>query len=412
VIRPQGNTRLKAARLAAGYRSQQALATALGVGVRQVRRWESASPPWPRAGRQRILTETLGQDLRSLGFVPPGADPEPSATGPVTAAPPDPGSRPAEPEDFPRTGPGRQPGSVAEDFLRVTRLHRALHRTVAPATLHPAVAAHAALGSALLPETGGGTRRRLAAAVAETWLLCGRIELAGAGGPRRAGPALLRAMRAAREAGEPLLGAAVLAHTAGLSGREGHRDEETERLAAARSYARRGRAGGVFLAWLDLVEAEGEERHGDHARALELVADAEERLRAGAGSGAPEWMDWFGPGRLSAFKGEVQLGAGLLTEARATLLGTLALVPEDEPALRRGVYGHLAAVEAAGGDPEAACSYACRALDLLESTWYTMGMDRVREVRRSLLPHTHEECVRDLEEKLHGWATTIRALSR
>lgn len=62
------NTRLKAARVAAGYHSQQTLADALSVGVRQVRRWESENPPWPHPELQERLTRTLGQTMESLGF--------------------------------------------------------------------------------------------------------------------------------------------------------------------------------------------------------------------------------------------------------------------------------------------------------------------------------------------------------
>ena len=68
--RPAGNTRLKAARLAAGFGSQQALADALGVGVRQVRRWESENPPRPQPEVGKALTRLLGQDLELLGFPP------------------------------------------------------------------------------------------------------------------------------------------------------------------------------------------------------------------------------------------------------------------------------------------------------------------------------------------------------
>jgi hypothetical protein len=41
-----------------------------------------------------------------------------------------------------------------------------------------------------------------------------------------------------------------------------------------------------------------------------------------------------------------------------------------------------------------------------------MGMDRVREVRRTLAPHQHERCVRELDDRLYGWSTTVSALSR
>ncbi|MEU6655280.1 helix-turn-helix transcriptional regulator, partial [Streptomyces sp. NPDC046900] len=77
MARPAGNTRLKSARMAAGYHSQQALADALKVGVRQVRRWESDTPPWPQPDVAQALTRLLGQDLESLGFAAsdgPGSD--------------------------------------------------------------------------------------------------------------------------------------------------------------------------------------------------------------------------------------------------------------------------------------------------------------------------------------------------
>ncbi len=79
---------------------------------------------------------------------------------------------------------------------------------------------------------------------------------------------------------------------------------------------------------------------------------------------------------------------------------------------RTVILGDLAAVEAAAGHPEDACQHALRALDQLEETWYAMGMDRVREVRRALAPHQHEGCVRELDDRLFGWTTTLSALTR
>jgi hypothetical protein len=71
MTRPAGNRKLKAARLAKGYGSQQALADALNaaardlglrgvsIGERQVRRWESEDPPWPHSHHQQLLTHVL-----------------------------------------------------------------------------------------------------------------------------------------------------------------------------------------------------------------------------------------------------------------------------------------------------------------------------------------------------------------
>jgi len=407
VARPAGNTRLKSARLAAGYASQQALADALNVGVRQVRRWESDAPPWPQPEVGQALTRALGQELDSLGFTPPGGTPVdrgrrtvPTATDAVGLA------------AVPTQAVTMQPASVAVDFETVTRAHRRLYWSVAPATLHPAALSHATLGCALLSETAGQTHRRVAAALSETWLLAGRIEFFDLRDALRAQQTLLRALQAAGEADDPLLGSAVLAHTAFIPAWEGEREAAVERMVAARTYARRGRASAELLAWLDAVEAECETRCGHTRTALHLIGHAEGVLETGSEHQSPEWLDWFSPVRLAAFKGNTQLKAGHLPQARATLLGVLEALESTEEKQRSVILGDLAAVEAAAGDPDAACGYAVQALDQLERTWYAMGMDRIREVRRQLAPHQHERCVRELDDRLYGWSTTVSALAR
>ncbi|GGW15698.1 hypothetical protein GCM10018980_52180 [Streptomyces capoamus] len=403
-----GNTRLRAARIAAGYVSQQALADALGVGVRQVRRWESATPPWPHPEQGQALIRLLGQDLEALGFTPPGGAPTDRSRRTVLAAT----AAAVGLAAVPTQAAAMQPASAADDYQAVTRSHRRLYWSVAPATLHPAAVAHATLGCALMPEAAGQTRQRIAAAVSESLLLAGRIEFFDMRVPDRAQQTWLRALQAAGEADNALLGAAVLAHTAFIPGWDGRRDEAVERMVAARTYARRGPASAELLAWLDAVEAECETRCGNTRTALHLIGHAEDVLARGSDHDSPEWMDWFSAVRLAAFKGNTQLKAGHLPQARATLLEVLdALGPQDEKQVTV-ILGDLAAVEAAAGDPEAACGYAVRALDQLERTWYATGMDRVREVRRALAPHQHEQCVRDLDDRLFGWSTTVSALAR
>ncbi|CAK7286733.1 transcriptional regulator [Streptomyces misionensis] len=403
-----GNHRLKAARIAAGYHNQQTLADALGVGVRQVRRWESATPPWPHPEQEQALTRLLGQDMEALGFTPQAGAPVDRVRRTVLAA----GAAAVGLAAVPTQAVAVQPATAADDYEAVTRSHRRLYWSVAPATLHPAAVAHATLGCALLPEAAGQTRARIAAALAETWLLAGRIEFFDMREADRAQHTLLRALQAAGEADDALVGAAVLAHTAFIPAWVGERDAAIERMTAARTYARRGPASAELLAWLDAVEAECETRCGNARTALHLIGHAEDVLARGSEHQSPEWLDWFSPVRLAAFKGNTQLKAGHLPQARTTLLGVLDALAPSEEKQSTVVLGDLAMVEAAAGDPEAACGYAVRALDQLERTWYAMGMDRVREVRRALAPHQHERCVRDLDDRLYGWSTTVSALAR
>ncbi|MFE5974323.1 transcriptional regulator [Streptomyces sp. NPDC056460] len=402
----EGNVKLRAARIAAGYGTQEALADAVDVAVRQVRRWESSTPPWPRDAVQRKLTSLLGQDMESLGFTPPASVP---------------GQRDAQARELPRTqgmvtvpvpGITLQPATVGDDYADVTRRHRRLYWTVAPATLHPAVVAHTTLGCALLPETAGVTRRTVAAALAESFLLAGRIEFFDSRQPAAAKETWTRALQAAGQADDQLLGAAILAHTAFLPGWAGDRQAAVERMTAARTYARRGPASAPLLAWLDAVEAECETRCGHIQTALTLLGHAEDVLAAGTEHASPAWLDWFGPVRLAAFKGHTQLAAGHLPQARQTLIQVLDALEPREDKQRTVILGDLAAVEAADRNPEKACEYAVAALDQLRRTWYSTGMDRVREVRRALTPWQHETCVRDLDDRLYDWETTVSALGR
>ncbi|MDA4885289.1 transcriptional regulator [Streptomyces sp. MS2A] len=424
MTRPTGNVRLKSARVAAGFNSQQDLADALSehatrmgirglsIGARQVRRWESDNPPWPQPDCQRVLVRLLGQSLESLGFTPPwGPQEQVSGPGQRTTVP-----RTATNLVLP-SAPGRvaampQPMTTGTDFRAVTKAHRRLYWSVPPAGLHPAVEAHATLGCLLLRDAAEPTRSVIAEALAETYLLAGRIEFFDLREPGLAHETLLLALQAAGEADAPLLGSAVIAHMAFIPGWVGDRDAARERMTAARTYARRSHASAEFLAWLDAVEAECETRCGDTRTALHLIGHAEEVLKDGNAHASPEWMDWFSPARLAAFKGNTQLLAGHLPQARATLLEALEAMAPGEEKQRTVIYADLAAVEAASGNPEGACSYAGQALDQLTLTWYATGMDRVREVRRALTPHQHERCVHDLDDRLYDWSTTVSALSR
>lgn len=155
-----------------------------------------------------------------------------------------------------------------------------------------------------------------------------------------------------------------------------------------------------------------ETRCGNTRPALHLIGHAEDVLAVGSERANPPWLDWFSPVRLAAFKGNTQLKAGHLPQARETLLAVLSALDPSEEKQTTVVLGDLAAVEAAAGQPEEACRYALLALDQLERTWYAMGMDRVREVRRVLAPHQNEQCVRELDDRLYGWSTTVSALTR
>jgi transcriptional regulator with XRE-family HTH domain len=423
VTRSIGNVALKAARQATGISSQKALLLALrqaarelgmgavGISPRQVARWESDTPGWPRADYQRLLVHVLRLPVEQLGFrapwdghgTAPAAGPPlaPIATAPVRVVLPSPRSA------------GSQPDTIGADYAVVTEAHRRMYWSVPPATLHQAVAEHAALGTALLGETTGIARRILAAALAESLLLAARIQFFDLRRPDQADATYLRALQAAGEADDSLLGAAILAHLAFVPGWAGRREDAVERMQAARTYARRGPASTDLLAWLDAVEAECLTRCGDHRAALSVLRRAEDVLADGTERPpSPSWFTWFSPVRLAAFKGHTELSAGHLPQARTTLEGVLAALPASDRKQRSVVLGDLAMVEARAGRVGAACGLLEQALDQLAVTWYATGMERVREARRALAEWQDRAEVRRVDDRLYSWSSTISTLQR
>ena len=130
-------------------------------------------------------------------------------------------------------------------------------------------------------ETAGVSRTLLATALAEALLLAERIEFFDLRQPDDADATFVRALQAAGEADDALLGSAILDHAAFIPGWVGRRDETADRMRAARTCARRGPASADFLAWLDAVEAECETISGHTREALWLIGHAEEILAAG-----------------------------------------------------------------------------------------------------------------------------------
>ena len=419
---PIGNVRLKAARQHAGFASQQALADALtraapqlGLGqimvsARQVRRWESASPPWPRADHQRLLVHVLHLPVEQLGFAPPWDVTSSGTAAAAAAAHEIPLNANLAPLPVPTSDGIIQPPTVASDYAVITATYRRLYSSVQPVHLHRAVEEHTRMGGHLLAETAGVSRQILASALAESLLLAGRVEFFDLQRPEAADRTFVQALQAAGEANDPLLGSAILAHAAFIPGWVKERERTADRIRAARVYARRGPASAEFLAWLDAVEAECETISGNTRDALRHIDHAEMMLGVTSDHRPPDWFTWFSPVRLAAFKGNTQLKAGHLPQARETLIGALQRASTADDKQRTVILGDLAAVEAADGNPEAACEYAEQALDQLSRTWYATGMDRVSEVRKALQQYADRDCIQRLDDRLYGWQTTLSAL--
>jgi tetratricopeptide (TPR) repeat protein len=420
------NTRLRAARQARGLRSQQQMADAvtsagaqIGLHVsiteRTVRRWESENPPWPHPDHQAALEHLFAQPITELGFTPPWANDEtesvPSGQTPAVASGPTSGPFAVFPRR-PLSDP--LPGSIAADYITITSAYRHMYWTVPPVQLHDAVATHVKLGVVLIGSVPEAARRSLAAAIAESSLLIGRIEFFDMQNPERAQQSLVTALQAAQDSHDSLLGAAVLAHMVfipAFSGDSKRAEEARDKVRAARTFARRASASPEMLAWLDAVEAEMETRFGDTRKALQLIRHAEEIFATDKPRPSPVWLDWFSPIRLAGFKGNTLLMDHQPAAARETLQKVLDSLPAESAKQRSVILGDLAAVAVSESNPEEACRLAEMALDQLAQTWYATGMARVRAVRESLSQWESLPAVRRLDERLYDWNMTINALT-
>ena len=111
-----------------------------------------------------------------------------------------------------------QPSNVASDYAAITAAYRRLYTHVEPTHLHPPVIEHTRMGAQLLGETAGVSHTLLATALAEALLLAGRIEFFDLRQADDADATFVRALQAAGEADDALLGSAILAHAAFVPG--------------------------------------------------------------------------------------------------------------------------------------------------------------------------------------------------
>lgn len=413
-----GNARLRAARQGLGLRSQAALAEAvteaarsiglrISVTARTVRRWESATPPWPHPEHAAALEALFRRPVTDLGFVAPWHEQANTPNTLEASKTHQSGTRPLR-----RIGP-TLPVAVAADFAAITTAYRHLYWTIPAADLSPLVAGHAGFGASILSVTADSARQVLATALSEVALLAGRLAFFDLQEPEVAQPHFVLALQAAYEANDSLQGAAALAHMAfapAFSGDRTRAEEARDRIRAAHAFARRGDAPLAIMAWLNAVEAEIETRLDNARDALRLI-DRAETLLANEPDDAepPAWFDWFSFTRLQGFKGNTLVAAGRPHQAQAVLTQALADLPDDASKQRSIILADLAAAAVADKDADQACALLTEAIDSISTLWYATAMDRIKAVRDSLREYESVPAVRNVDAKLYDWHTTVNS---
>lgn len=317
----------------------------------------------------------------------------------------------ADPRDIEAVVPGpahsgRLGSPMADQYARLTASYRQMY-WVAPAqmTLQP-VESHVHLGTTLLDAPGPSRPRRvLAASVAETAMLAGRIAFFDLGDKKRALQYYSLAEQAATEAGEPLLRHAVLGHVAFVPAWAGRAGDARAMIARANNPAALHAAGAPALmrAWLCAVNAEIESLIGDKDLALHYIDRAEDILCHPDDLEVPAWLDFFDSARLWGFRGAAELEAGRFDAARDALTDALGDLPPSAAKQQAVTCADLARVAAMSGDIDEASGMLSRALDALTRQWYRTAMTRVWDVRTQLEPFKNAHCIRRLDQELEAW---------
>ncbi len=263
--------------------------------------------------------------------------------------------------------------------------------------LYESTVSHLRLGLDLLRNTSGRDRQELAAGVAHSALLSGRLaffDLAER-------PVAQRCLDVARdlvtESEDADLAAAVYGHMAFLPGFAGDRAGASDALAPAYRFGRR--SGPRLRSWLHSVDAELAARTGDTKRAMAQTEQAGEALTSSGSD--PAWLDFYDPAAFASFAGYVQLLAGDTRTAGATLEKALAELPISGTKQRSMVLLDLATARAAT-DPDQAVELTSRAVQILQTVWYPTAQDRFPALRKSLRDSPYREA---LEERLRPLAT-------
>ena len=417
--------------LAFEERSRQ-VGRALSLSVRQVRRWEGADPPLPLPAYQEVLESLFGLPIERMGFPAPWpgaprhelgeeAGPTPGGAS-VTRSYHDDRER-AEPvkrrqfvagavavgsgasvwpetaKSYAAVRTGMEHGAAValgsagrraaldpqavSGYGAITAQHRSLYWTVPAETMIEPVRAHAELGTRLLGATGSGMlRARLAGPVAETALLAARLSFFDVQRPDWAGAFFDIARQAAREAGDPALLSAVLAHAAFPPAFAGVAGQARALIRQALEMGLRG-ASAEQRSWLYAVQSEVEARLGDGRAATEAIARAEAELGRG-GPARPAWLDYYDASRLTGFSGFCQLAAGRPGRAAEALEHNLRALTPAAAKQRSITLADLAGARARQGEYEESARLLEAAVDQLGRHWYATGRDRVDAVRGRL----------------------------
>jgi len=371
---------------AAMIREYKATAERLGLSgaltERTVARWESAAPPLPRPGAQRVLEALFGVPLEDLGFDVPETRRTPAvqrrrflgeagalALGAVAPA-------------LATTAPGRvDAGHLREIDDAIEQVYVIDHAggsgRAQPAALDLSTRITGLLErGSYLGTVGSSLQAALGQVTAHlAWLGYD----AGQHGQARA--FCLEALHLARMTGDRVLEVRALANLSLIALKQG-RAWEARSAAEATWSAARGWADPTVRAMLSVGAAGAYNGSGDTTSGRRALSQAVSNFdRSADGSGTPRWARFFGTGELNQATAAYYLAAGRPQAAVPFLKATLADLGDGYTRSSAAYRGKLALALLAAGEVEAACREAQAVCDWLEHVDSGQIYARLREFR-------------------------------
>jgi hypothetical protein len=209
------------------------------------------------------------------------------------------------------------------------------------------------------------------------------------------------AVDAAAEADDNALWGCVLGYQSYLPAPKGKPSEPCVLLQEAQ---RRAAGNGTVLsrAWLAGREAEEQATRGDANAALRALGRAQAAFEHGDHDADRVWAQFFDRGRLDSLKVATYVRLrrpGAAMAAADEALASLGPVRSKKRAL---VLSEVAAAHVQQRDLGEACRLATDALVIVTDTEFTLGLQRITQVRRAMEPWRAAQPVRDLDEQLRA----------
>ena len=295
---------------------------------------------------------------------------------------------------------GKPTPDTAQDLDHLADRYQVLYHSTAPAVLMTPVVAHLEMLRDLLRQGGAApVRRKLLANRARVATLAGRLAFFDLQDSLTARGYYNLALESAREAGDHLQAAAVLAHVAFIPAADYGFAAALDYLRAAAQHAAK-RPDGRVASWLYAVESEIQTNAGSHAAALVAIDKALETLSKPGLTADLPWFDYYDATRLSGFNGYATLRAGKFEESRTALTEALDHLPRTAVKQRAVFLADVATVELACGDLDQACATAGDAAEQLRQAGYAIGFGRLRDFRSAVGQWSDSTPVRALDEQL------------